>query len=167
MHEGDSAGGESLTSPAGPSDDATMPAGPGDSTMPAGPGEESTLPAGLPGDLTEPAEFPATVTSTARLRTRSPSRARALLIYLVVAALAAAAGVGTTLAVQHATVARPGVGQTPRDAAASQPGVMNDEAVYDEVERWSPGHSSTGSMRPGRLCTRKARPRSPRPARRS
>ncbi len=134
MYEGDSAGGESPTSPAGPSDDATTPAGPGDATTPAGPGEESTLPAGLPGDLTEPAGFPATVRPTARLRARSPSRARALLTYLVVAALAATAGVGTTLAVQYATAARPGASQTPRDAAAGQPGVMNDEAVYDEVE---------------------------------
>ena len=135
MHEDDSAGGESLTSPAGPSDDATLPAGPGeDSTLPAGPGEESTLPAGLPGDFTEPAGFPGTVAPAARLRARSPSWARALLIYLVVAALAAAAGVGTTLAVQHATAARPGASQTPRDAAADQPGAMNDEAVYDEVE---------------------------------
>ena len=52
----------------------------------------------------------------------------------MVAALAAAAGVGTTLAVQHATAARPGASQAPRGAAADQPGAMNDEAVYDEVE---------------------------------
>ena len=81
-----------------------------------------------------PPDSTATVTPTARLRTRSTSWARALLIYLVVAALAAAAGVGTTLAVQHATAARPGGSQTPRDAAAGQPGAMNDEAVYNEVE---------------------------------
>ena len=52
----------------------------------------------------------------------------------MVAALSAAAGVGTTMAVQHATAARPGASRTPRDAAADQPGAMNDEAVYDEVE---------------------------------
>ena len=95
MHEDDSAGGESLISPAGPSDDATPPAG-------------------LPGDVTGP-RFPAT--RGRPLTTRSPSRASALLIYLVVAALAAAAGVGTTLAVQHATAARPGAARrraTPR-----------------------------------------------------
>ena len=44
----------------------------------------------------------------------------------MVAALAAAAGVGTTLAVQHATAARPGASQTPRDAAAGQPGAMRE-----------------------------------------
>jgi S1-C subfamily serine protease len=62
------------------------------------------------------------------------SRARALLIYLVVAALSATAGVGTTLAVQHVTA--PGARGTgmPRDAAADRPGAMNDEAVYNEVE---------------------------------
>src|SRR5580704_8063301 len=95
MHEDDSAGGEPLISPAGPSDDATPPA---------------------------------------RLGARSPSGARALLIYLVVATLAAAAGVVSTLAVQHATSARAGPSQTPRDAAADQPGAMNDEAVYNKVE---------------------------------
>jgi S1-C subfamily serine protease len=95
MHEGDSAGGEALISPAGPSADATPPT---------------------------------------RLRAGLPSWARALLVYLVVAALAAAAGVGTTLAVQHATSAGPGGSRTPRDAAADQPGAMNDAAVYAEVE---------------------------------
>ena len=135
MHEDDSAGGESPSSPAGPSDDSTLPAGSGeDSTLPAGPGEDSTLPAGLPGDFTAPAGAPRTVAPTARFRARSTSWARALLIYLVVAALSAAAGVGTTLAVQHATAARPGASRAPRDAAADRPGAMNDEAVYDEVE---------------------------------
>ena len=75
-----------------------------------------------------------TVTASARQRARSPSWARALLIYLVVAALSAAAGVGTTLAVQHVSSARPGATRAPRDAAADQPGAMNDEAVYNEVE---------------------------------
>ena len=105
MHEDDSASGESLTSPAGPSDDAAPPAGP------SGNG-----------------------TACASRRAREPSRARGLLIYLVVAAVAAAAGIGTTLAVQHASTARPGATRAPRDAAADQPGPMNDEAVYDQVE---------------------------------
>ncbi len=74
------------------------------------------------------------VTASARQRTRSPSWARGLLIYLVVAALAAVAGVGTTLAVQNASSARPGDTSAPRDAPAGQLGAMNDEAVYDEVE---------------------------------
>ena len=125
MHEGDNAGGESRTSPAGPS---------GDGTLPAGPGEDSTLPAGLSGDFTAPAGSPGTVASAAWFRARSTSWARALLIYLVVAALSAAAGVGTTLAVQHATAVRPGASRTPRGSAADQPGAMNDEAVYNEVE---------------------------------
>ena len=105
MHEDDSAGGESLIFPAGPSDDATPPAG-----------------------------LPGSVTASVRQRARSPSRASALLIYLVVAALAAAAGVGTTLAVQHAGSAHPGAAGAPRDAAADRLGAMNDEAVYDAVE---------------------------------
>ncbi len=109
MHEDDSAGGESLFAPAGPSDDATT-----DGTKPAGPLDN--------------------VTASARQWTRSPNWARGLLIYLVVAALAATAGVGTTLAVQNASSARPGEGSAPRDAAADQPGAMNDEAVYNEVE---------------------------------
>jgi S1-C subfamily serine protease len=70
----------------------------------------------------------------AGLRAHPPGWARGLLIYLVVAALAAAAGVGSTLAVQHVTSARPSASQTPRDAAANQPGAMNDEAVYAAVE---------------------------------
>ena len=60
--------------------------------------------------------------------------ARGLLIYLMVAVLAAAAGVGTTLAVQHARPARADATRMPRDAAADRPGAMNDEAVYDAVE---------------------------------
>jgi S1-C subfamily serine protease len=65
---------------------------------------------------------------------RSPGRARALLIYLAVTVLSATAGVGATLAVQHATAAGPHGTGMPRDAAADRPGVMNDEAVYDKVE---------------------------------
>ena len=60
-------------------------------------------------------------------------RSRGLLTYLVVAALAAAAGVGTTLTVQHVSPARPGATRTPHDAAA-EPEAMNDEAVYNKVE---------------------------------
>ena len=60
--------------------------------------------------------------------------ARGLLIYLMVAVLAAAAGVGTTLAVQHARPARADAIRMPHDAAADRQGAMNDEAVYDEVE---------------------------------
>jgi S1-C subfamily serine protease len=60
-------------------------------------------------------------------------RARALLIYLTVAILSATAGVGTTLAVQHAA-AGPRATGTPRDAAVDRPGALNDEAVYNEVE---------------------------------
>src|SRR5580704_2449368 len=95
MHEDDSAGGESLISPAGPSDDATPPA---------------------------------------RLRARPASWTRALLVYLVVAALAAAAGVVSTLAVQDATSDHAGASRTPSDAAADQPEAMNDETVYGKVE---------------------------------
>jgi S1-C subfamily serine protease len=104
MHEDDSAGGESLISPAGPSDDAPPLADPPDN-----------------------------VTASARQRARSPSGARGLLTYLVVAALAAAAGVGTTLTVQHVSSARPGATRAPHDAAA-EPEAMNDEAVYNKVE---------------------------------
>ena len=84
----------------------------GSLTPPAGPSDHSLPPAGA----------------------RPPGRARALLIYLVVTILSATAGVGTTLAVQHATAAGPGTTGMPRDAAADRPGAMNDEAVYDEVE---------------------------------
>ncbi len=135
MHEDDSAGGESLTSPAGPSADATPPAGPSaDAAPPAGPSGDTAPPAGPSDDATPPAGPSDDVTACARQRARSPNRARALLVYLVVAALAAAAGVGTTLAVQHVSSARPGATQAPDDAAADQLGAMNDEAVYDEVE---------------------------------
>ncbi len=84
----------------------------GSLTLPAGPSGQSVPSAGA----------------------RSPSRLRALLIYLVVAVLSATAGVGTTLAVQHATAAGPRGPAVPRDAAADRPGAMDDEAVYHEVE---------------------------------
>ena len=63
-----------------------------------------------------------------------PGRFRAVLTYLVVAALSAMAGVGATLAVQHVTAPGPDAAGMPRDAAADRPGAMNDEAVYDAVE---------------------------------
>jgi len=69
--------------------------------------------------------------------TRRPGLFRALLTYLVVAALSAVAGVGATLAVQRVTAPAPGVTGTPRDAAADRlkgATVMNDEAVYHAVE---------------------------------
>ena len=93
MHEDDSAGGGSLTPPAGPSDRSIPPA-----------------------------------------RAHSPGPARALLIYLAVAVLSAAAGVGTTLTVQHVTAAGPRAAGMPRDAAVDRPTAMNDEAVYNDVE---------------------------------
>ena len=93
MHEDDSAGGGSLTPPAGPSGQSVPPA-----------------------------------------RAHSPGPARALLIYLAVAVLSAAAGVGTTLTVQHVTGAAPRATGMPRDAAVDRPTAMNDEAVYDDVE---------------------------------
>lgn len=59
---------------------------------------------------------------------------RGLLVYLVVAALSATAGAGTTLTVQRAASSRPVAVRTPDKAAADRPATMNDEAVYDEVE---------------------------------
>jgi S1-C subfamily serine protease len=59
-------------------------------------------------------------------------RARRLLIHLVVAAMSAAAGVGATVVTQH--VMSPGAAARPRDAAASRPVAMNDQAVYKQVE---------------------------------
>ena len=79
---------------------------------PAGPSDDSTPPAG-------------------------PGWVRGLLVYLVVAVLSAMAGVGATLAVQHAGPARPDAAPAPRDAAADrlkEPGALNDGAVYDQVE---------------------------------
>jgi len=57
-----------------------------------------------------------------------PRRARGLLIYSVVAILAAAAGVGATLAVRQATYA------SRAQVAASLPATLNDGTVYSEVE---------------------------------
>jgi len=69
--------------------------------------------------------------------TRAPYWARGLLVHLVVAALAAAAGVGATLAVQHATSSRPAASHDQSDTAADRhrwAQAMDDEAVYDAVE---------------------------------
>ena len=69
--------------------------------------------------------------------TRPPGLLRALLTYLVVAALSAAAGVGATLTVQRVTAPSPGGAGMPRDAAADRlkgTTAMNDEAVYNAVE---------------------------------
>jgi S1-C subfamily serine protease len=69
--------------------------------------------------------------------TRPAILLRALLTYLVVAALSAAAGVGATLTVQRVTAPSPGGAGTPRDAAADRlkgTTAMNDEAVYKAVE---------------------------------
>jgi S1-C subfamily serine protease len=63
-----------------------------------------------------------------------PAPYRELLVYLVVAILAAAAGVGTTLAVRHPGLSAAGTTWSAGDAAAGQFGTMNDETVYREVE---------------------------------
>ena len=87
-------------------------AGAGSLTPPAGPSGQSLPPA----------------------RAHPPGPARALLIYLAVAVLSAAAGVGTTLTVQHVTGTGPRATGMPRDATVDRPTAMNDEAVYDDVE---------------------------------
>src|SRR5262245_4225742 len=69
--------------------------------------------------------------------TRPPGLLRALLTYLLVAAVSAVAGVGATLVVQRVTVPRPGASGPPRHAAADRvkaAAAMNDEAVYHAVE---------------------------------
>ncbi len=111
MHEDDRAGGKSP------------------SPLP-GPAEHAAPLAGQPADRTPPPGSP----DKARPGARPADRVRGLLIYLAVALLAATAGMGSTLAIQHAGSARPTATQKPRDAAADRPGAMNDEAVYDEVE---------------------------------
>jgi S1-C subfamily serine protease len=62
-----------------------------------------------------------------RSRAKGRLRARGLLIYTAVAALAAAAGVGTTLLVRHMAAA-------PAAPVATPTASMNDGAVYGEVE---------------------------------
>lgn len=70
--------------------------------------------------------------------TRRPGLLRALLTYLLVAALSAVAGVGATLTVQRVTAApAPSATGMPRSAAADRlkgATAMNDEAVYHAVE---------------------------------
>ena len=69
--------------------------------------------------------------------THPPGLLRALLTYLVVAAVSAVAGVGATLIVQRVTAPRPGASGTPREAAADRlkgAAALNDEAVYQAVE---------------------------------
>ena len=87
------------------------------------------------GSLTPPAWPSGDSTPSAGRWASSPSRARGLLTYLVVAVLSATAGVGTILAVHHASSSYRGATPVPRDApAAGRPGAMNDETVYDQVE---------------------------------
>jgi S1-C subfamily serine protease len=91
------------------------------------PSDDTAPLAGLPGHLAPPG----------RPWAHLPGWARGLLIYLVVAAVSATAGVGATLVVQHAGSPGPDTTRLPHDAAAHRPygaGAMNDEAVYDEVE---------------------------------
>ena len=93
-----------------------------------GAGGEAQIPPPGPSDSATSLTVPAAAGS------RRPGWAGRLLVYLAVTLLSAAAGAGTTLVVQQVALARPGAAPTPRDAVADQPGAMNDEAVYDEVE---------------------------------
>jgi len=80
----------------------------------------------------EPSDHPAPPAGT-----RPPGMLRAVLTYLMVAALSAAAGVGATLTVQRVTGPRPGATGTARDAGTdrlSGATALNDEAVYRAVE---------------------------------
>jgi S1-C subfamily serine protease len=93
------------------------------------PPDESAAAAASPG------EPPAAAAIPARICARPSDRARRWLVYLAVTVLSATGGVGTTLLVQHLGGARPSAAApTPRAAVADQPGAMNDEAVYNEVE---------------------------------
>jgi S1-C subfamily serine protease len=75
-----------------------------------------------------PTGFSGSPAAARRRRLASPGRIKGLLIYLVVAVLAAAAGVGTTVAVRH-------TGSSSADGAAGgQLVAMNDETVYNKVE---------------------------------
>ncbi|MDQ2815020.1 MAG: S1C family serine protease [Actinomycetota bacterium] len=94
--------------------------------------ESGPAPAGPPGDSLPPAM--ASTGSPAPPRPRLPSPHRGLLVYLVVAILAAAAGVGTTLAVRHPGLSSASTAWSAGDAAAGRFGTMNDETVYNEVE---------------------------------
>jgi S1-C subfamily serine protease len=136
MHEDDSAGGGAQISLPGPSDAAPAPdEPPADAAPPDEPPADAAPPDEPPADAAPPDEPPADVTIPARIYARPSDRARRLLVYLAVTVLSATAGIGTTLAVQHLGAARPSAAApTPRAAAADQPGAMNDEAVYNEVE---------------------------------
>ena len=65
---------------------------------------------------------------------RGKHRARRLLIHLVVAAMSAAVGVGTTVVTQHVMSSGADAAGRPRNAAADQRVAMNDQAVYKQVE---------------------------------
>jgi S1-C subfamily serine protease len=56
------------------------------------------------------------------------------MVHLTVAVLSAAIGVGATAVTQHVVAADGGAAGTPRAAAAEQHEVMNDQAVYRQVE---------------------------------
>jgi hypothetical protein len=109
MHEGDNASGGTSPPPAGPSDDSPPPAG-------------SRTP-----------RFPGFLAAGRVYGQASARRGRGLLIYLVVAVLAGTAGVGTTIAVRHASSSHQSATLLPDDAAG-QLAAMNDEAVYNKVE---------------------------------
>src|ERR1700722_5546590 len=101
MHEGDSRDGGAQIRPAGPSD----------------------CPAPAPGGGTGPSDCPAGGAGTG-----APGWCRRGLIFLVVAALSAAAGVGATRVVQHLTASGPAATGMPGTAAADRQGNLNDEA---------------------------------------
>ena len=118
MHEDDSASVESASAPTGPAGDP-LPAG----DSPA------------PGDLLTGGDLRATAgTPRRRYRAGVPQWAHGLLVYLVVAALAAAGGVGATLAVRHSGSSSRGTALRPDDAAANRYAALNDETVYNQVE---------------------------------
>jgi len=97
--------------------------------------ESSPPPADLPPPAGPPATPPAAPPPPAGPAADPPLGGKGLLICLVVAVLAAAAGVGITLAVHHAGPVKPGIARMPADAAAAgRPTAMNDETVYNEVE---------------------------------
>src|ERR1700677_184602 len=91
---------------------------------PAGP------PVGAGGPELVPAERPAGPAPPKWYRRTTRRRGRELVTYLIVAVLAAAGGVGTTIAVRHPGPSYQDATRTP-DAAA---GAMNDETIYNKVE---------------------------------
>jgi len=60
--------------------------------------------------------------------------ARRMVVHLTVAALSAATGAGATVVTQHIMASGEDAAGTPRAAAAEQHEVMNDQAVYKQVE---------------------------------